>query len=205
MNTGPCGVIESEVHPRWTWIRRGNVRQRKKKKGRRRKCRNGRGGSLSGIRYIYICILEQGSSYPSRSLRRNVGRYIILEEGGNTCLIQFQEQAPRRPFNFSSANRASPPPFLILSHSRTGPILRVSPRVRGSRVITTRVRREYDDKSFSIPSSFLSLPPPPTDASWEIPPIRFRNIRNYRSYLTRHERFREQSLISRPFRSNFSH
>lgn len=82
---------------------------RKEKKEERRKSRNER-RSLGGIRYI----LEQASSYPSRSLRRNVGRYIILEEGGNTCLIQFLEQAPRRPFNFSSANRthpaSSPPP-----------------------------------------------------------------------------------------------
>lgn len=34
----------------------------------------------------------------------NVRRYIILEEGGNTCLIQFQEHARRRPLNFSSAS-----------------------------------------------------------------------------------------------------
>lgn len=192
VNTGPCGVIESEVHPRASIRRGGGRRKATQKRKKKKKKISKRTWWISKWDQVYI--LEQGRSYPSRSLRRNVGRYIILEEGGNTCLIQFQEQAPRRPFNFSSANRASPRPPSSYFHSRTGPILRVSRRV-GSRVIT-RVRREYDDKSFSIPSSFLSFPPS-INASWEIPPIRFQNIRNCRSYLTRHER-------SRPFRSNFA-
>lgn len=56
-----------------------------------------RAGSPRGIRYI----LAQELSVSVPPL--NVRRYIILEEGGNTCLIQFQEHARRQPLNFSSA------------------------------------------------------------------------------------------------------
>lgn len=127
VNTGPCGVIESEVHPRASIRRGGGRRKATQKRKKKKKKISKRTWWISKWDQVYI--LEQGRSYPSRSLRRNVGRYIILEEGGNTCLIQFQEQAPRRPFNFSSANRASPPPpFLILSLTNRPDLTRITTR-----------------------------------------------------------------------------
>lgn len=53
--------------------------------------------SLDGIRYILEQTEEPSVSVPTLY----VGRYIILEGGGNTCLIQFQEHASRRRLNFS--------------------------------------------------------------------------------------------------------
>ena len=58
-----------------------------------------------GIRYI----LEQARELSVSVPLQNVRRYIILEEGGNTCLIQFQEHAPRRPVQFFFRQRNFPP------------------------------------------------------------------------------------------------